>query len=602
VSIPPGPVAERSGPVGRSGSAARLGPLLAAVREGFRPDEAMAVIAELSALDRYQASRGIEVAADRVAELAERAGLAGVEVVRHPADGERRWWTFRAPRSWTPVAAALDLPTSGVRVTEYPAQACSLATYSAPTPSGGVEAPVVVFEPGLPDEVLRGAVVALPAPLPVPFSEAAERAETAGAAGFVSDLASGEIEGREAVGRIELSPGARLFGFSVTPGRMAEVVAAGRVRAVVEVEAVGEMPLVTGVLPGPGPTGPGVAAGSAGSGSGGSAGGVAGEVVLLAHLCHPRPGANDNLSGVAALLGVAGALASLGGRAGRGLPGITPGSASPERRLGIRFLWGPEFVATAAYLHGVEAGRWPRPAAAIDLDMVGEDLGRCGGPLVLERSPSHLRSPGGAVAERCLELLSASEGPGWRWRAAPFAGASDHLLFADRSVGVPAVQLGHWPDRFRHTSADTLENVDPAELGRVVAVAGATAATLAALPSSAAAGGPDPGGSDPEDPDPDDPLGEEPGPVLRRRWPGPFNLRALVEDSGPDRRRWLWRRLDLGRDGYAELVALARAIDDASGRDRIARRASRSSGLGIEPAVAGAFLDAMLEAGWAEER
>ena len=47
------------------------------------------------------------------------------------------------------------------------------------------------------------------------------------------------------------------------------------------------------------------------------------ECLLTAHLCHPAPGANDNASGVAGALAVAGVLARRPLR--RRLPGSPPG-------------------------------------------------------------------------------------------------------------------------------------------------------------------------------------------------------------------------------------------------------------------------------------
>ncbi|RCG32405.1 DUF4910 domain-containing protein [Sphaerisporangium album] len=213
------------------------------------------------------------------------------------------------------------------------------------------------------------------------------------------------------------------------------------------------MPLVTGLIPGEEAT----------------------ETLLYAHLCHPRPSANDNATGVAALLGIARVLASAGGDARSG--------AGARPRRGVRFVWGPEFTGMAAYLHDVAESV---PMAAVNVDMAGEDQRLCGGPLIVERAPDHLPGFVSALAEHVVTLLpqAARSYTGavacdtWAWRATPFVGASDHSLLADRSIGCPAVTLGHWPDRFNHSSADTLDKVDPEELRRIATVAGATIAVL----------------------------------------------------------------------------------------------------------------------------
>jgi hypothetical protein len=636
--------------------------LVPALYHAFDSDDAMALIGDLCALDRYQASRGIEIAADRVAERAERAGLTGVEVLRYPADGARHWWTFRAPRSWTPTMASLELLPGGGRkpilVSRYPDEACTIATYSAPTLTQGVTAPLVeVAGDGLGlAGPIRGAVLVVPA-LPCPFPQLVEQAQTGNALGLVSDVASPHLHGEhaDAVGRIELPLSTTLFGFSVGHVGMRRILNAARhgwsARAVVQIDRIGTMPLVTGVIPGRCPD----------------------EVLVQAHLCHPRPGANDNLSGVAAAVGAAAAISTLR-RQGW------------EPACGIRFLWAPEFVGTAAYLHEAEAGsRWRRPRAAVNLDMVGENQARCGGPLILECAPDHVPSSLAALAERCLELLPAPRSfagsvpaPVRNWQVTPFAGPSDHCLFADRSVAVPAVQLGHWPDRFYHSSADTLDCVDAEELRRAGVVAAATAAATSAPDAVSVAQlefwvarsvlrrfgeivctaietpPAEQGVIDPRAPGegrgllrhalaagegnlaaaqallgrgparasstmlrwlrreeqehaallPHEAPAEPPpriGGYLRPRWPGPFNLLGLVEDASPSDRHWLWRELGHGGQVYATMVALALALDGASDREAAARRAAFSSGLAVGRDFADRFLDVLIETGWAEE-
>ncbi|MGH3632263.1 MAG: M28 family peptidase, partial [Sciscionella sp.] len=196
-------------------------------------------------------------------------------------------------------------------------------------------------------------------------------------------------------------------------------------------------------------------------------------VLLSAHLCHPRPGANDNASGVAALLGIARVLTMKNG-------------PCAKRGPGVRFLWGPEFTGIAAYLHDVVmAGAAPRPVLAVNVDMAGQNVARCGGPLVIERGPDDIPSFLPALAERCAGLLPAQRSYSgavpcdpWTWRASPFAGGSDHALLADDPIRSAVIALGHWPDRANHSSADTPELVDPAELRRTAAIACATVAAI----------------------------------------------------------------------------------------------------------------------------
>jgi len=55
----------------------------------------------------------------------------------------------------------------------------------------------------------------------------------------------------------------------------------------------------------------------------------------------------------------------------------------------------------------------------------------------------------------------------------PFSGGSDHYIYSDPTVGVPCPMIIQWPDRFWHTSLDTLDKVDP-EMLRKVALMTAT--------------------------------------------------------------------------------------------------------------------------------
>src|SRR6185436_19128413 len=86
---------------------------------------------------------------------------------------------------------------------------------------------------------------------------------------------------------------------------------------------------------------------------------AAGEIVLTAHLCHQLPGANDNASGSAALLGVA-----------RALRAAIAAGELPQPRRTLRFLWLPEIAGSQAWLvsHPELAGRL---RAGVHMDMVG---------------------------------------------------------------------------------------------------------------------------------------------------------------------------------------------------------------------------------------
>ncbi len=414
------------------------------------------LIRRISELDRFPASAGLDSAAELIAEAAEAAGVQGVQVRRWPVAGERqRWWTFGAPASWTPGPARLSW--RGRVLVEYPRDAFGLAMNSAATAGDGTAAALVRGR----SAPWRDAVVLIEEPVVTPTL--LHDIELAGARGVVcspSWLAEGE---EDCTRRVELPPGAGIFAFSIRPSVMRDLVAGHRagdqVEATVRVATGAAMPVVTGVLPGLDPS--------------------LDEVAVHAHLDHPRPSANDNGSGVVACLQVARALARL-----------------PGRRRGVRFLWGPEFTGSAAYLHDVvSAGTLPEVIALLNLDMVGEHERNTGGLLNVERSPLGRPDVASAVVRMVLDSLpgrrrtyaGARSVPAVPWVQVPFVGASDHLLYLDlsrdRARPVSATSLSHHPDRYRHSSCDTADRVD---LDRLLAISSCAAVAVQLL-----AGGPD---------------------------------------------------------------------------------------------------------------
>jgi hypothetical protein len=187
------------------------------------------------------------------------------------------------------------------------------------------------------------------------------------------------------------------------------------------------------------------------------------EVIVVAHLCHPQPSANDNASGCGVLMEVARTLSTL----------IKKKMLRRPKR-GIRFLLVPEMYGTVAYLASNEE-KIPHFVAGINLDMVGENQDVCKSPLLLERTPDCLPSFANDLAEIILEELTHEIGnfsntakyASFKHAVTPFSGGSDHYILSDPSVGVPCPMVIHWPDIFYHCSLDTPDKLDPQELERV---------------------------------------------------------------------------------------------------------------------------------------
>ncbi len=60
-----------------------------------------------------------------------------------------------------------------------------------------------------------------------------------------------------------------------------------------------------------------------------------------------------------------------------------------------------------------------------------------------------------------------------------YSGGSDHDVFIDGSVRIPAVLMIVWPDQWYHTSGDTPDKSDPTQFKRVVTISAAAAQFLA---------------------------------------------------------------------------------------------------------------------------
>ena len=200
-----------------------------------------------------------------------------------------------------------------------------------------------------------------------------------------------------------------------------------------------------------------------------------GEIVLVAHLCHPKPSAGDNASGVAALL-----------ESHRVTAGLIDRGELPRPRFGIRFLIVPEMTGTFAFLSREPSVR-KRLLFGLNLDMVGQRQDVTGSTLCIEAPPLSAPSFTPFLLEHFVRKeFTGGTNPGGtssllslRIETTPFSGGSDHYVLSDPMVGVPTPMLIQWPDKFYHTSGDTPDRVSPDVLRRIVIVATAYTYTCA---------------------------------------------------------------------------------------------------------------------------
>ncbi len=220
------------------------------------------------------------------------------------------------------------------------------------------------------------------------------------------------------------------------------------------------------------------------------------ELVFTAHLYEgwAKQGANDNASGCAAILETARVLKTL----------VAEGKIPPLKRS-VRFLFVPEISGTAAYLK-LNPDIRKRTFANINLDMVGEGLIKNQSYNRLNQTPWSLPTYLNDVMASYYEWMGDSQRDAQEtnWRTggvlAPtgsrdpfyflverYSGGSDHDVFVDASVRIPAVLMIVWPDQWYHTSGDTPDKSDATQFKRIVTICAAAAEFLAnAGPAEAA--------------------------------------------------------------------------------------------------------------------
>ncbi len=501
--------------------------LLAAVRNEASGERAHESVRALARFHRVQASPGYDAACDWLRAQIESYGMRP-EIETVAGDGRTRCLGQLMPEGWACTHAVASLVDAGAaeRLCDYEAEKLSLILRSHPARG---RYPLIVLDDGTREEDYEGLEVRGKVVL------------THGAVQRVHELA---VVGRGAAGILSFGrrqvppvrdrfddPDAlaytsfwwgesdpRGWGFVVSPRVGERLVARLKGGAALTLEAEIEsrafptgIPLVSTCLAGEAP----------------------GEVLVLAHLCHPQPSANDNASGVAAVLETARVLSILRARGGLAAAGRS-----------IRFLWVPEMTGTYAWL-----ARDPERArdivAAVNLDMVGQDQNRCGSTFLLEHPPHYAASFAEELLLRiraeAVDWVPSYSGPGHysmtRLGEVPFSGGSDHSILIDPATGIPCPMMIQWPDRYYHSSHDTPDKTDPASL----ALAVRCAATYA----------------------------------------------GFIACAGEAERRWL-----LGVVGRGVRRRLLAAVDDASSGRAIARERSRGehalaslARLGLDPAA-----------------
>jgi aminopeptidase YwaD len=454
------------------------------IYRAYSGEAACQTIADLSRFHRIQASPGYRQAAHWIGQSLIRDGLEA-EVLPYAADECTQFWAMPSFQEWHCADATLRLvePLEEAQVlADFRASPHSIIQRS--TAFSG-DADVVLLEDGVEEADyegldVAGKVVLTRGDVRRVWELAVDQRE---AAGILFDgmrvLTPVRPEGDLADARQYTSfwwqaGDTRCFGFVLTPhqGQVLRRLlktpgTTVRVRGRVTAQLYdGTMEVVSAAIPGESDD----------------------EIVVVAHLCHPQPSANDNASGSAAIL-----------EAARTLQALIAAGALPRPRRTIRFLWVPEINGLYPYLLDREA-ELDKLVAGVNLDMVGQDQNQTGSSWLIERPPEAAASFAPDLLARLRDELPALKGmadvapshtglgayPLYRQAEVPFSGGSDHYVFSDPSVGVPTPMLIQWPDRFYHTSADTPDRSDPHSLARAGSLAAAYAYWLAAAGSEEA--------------------------------------------------------------------------------------------------------------------
>ena len=423
---------------------------------------------------RLQPSRSYRQAAEWVAEQARKFGLSDVQIEQYPADGKKYYYMYKSSPAWDAQFAELWIVEPfEEKLTSYAEIPVSLAITSQ---SCDIKGELVYAGQGTSSKDyenidVKGKVVLAEGYIGTVADLAVDQYGALGVVVINTRYAHDEPDN---VSSIRIRTKTPTFGFGLSHRRGEELkakVSRGEklvVRAVVEAEIhPWHYENVIGTIPGTE---------------------LADEEILFtAHLCHYKPGANDNASGSACLLEIARSLKRL----------IEEGKIEPPKRT-LRFLWVPEMTGSIAY-----AATHPeiieKTVAGINLDMVGQYLNENNSTFFLHQTPDSrphyindiLVNLTEFVASHNVEPLMNRGGfsypvyslsgsrDAFRYRISDYVGGSDQWVFNDGLLGVPMAFFLVWPDRYYHTSGDKPEICDPTQLKRSSFLAAAAAIYLA---------------------------------------------------------------------------------------------------------------------------
>ena len=218
------------------------------------------------------------------------------------------------------------------------------------------------------------------------------------------------------------------------------------------------------------------------------------QIVLTAHLQEEQGSANDDGSGCANLLELARTFNKL----------IREGKIKRPAR-DLRFWWTDEIYSEYRYfrdhpdepkkilvnIHQDMTGANQAIGSRVQhlifaphsrtsyLDAVFESIGTF---LIQTNNGFLAASRQGGLPRPHTRPLYATRGTrqGYNARFVPYFDSSDHLVFVEGAIGIPAVALINWDDDYIHSSDDDIDKIDPTQLRRNAFLIGSMAYFLSA--------------------------------------------------------------------------------------------------------------------------
>jgi len=369
-------------------------------------------------------------------DLYRQTALGGARLVPCKADGRTAYGDWVIPRACDAREAILKVVDTGHILARYPDVPVALSNYSAPTPPEGIETETILVDDlaRIPDD-FQGKLIFYSGRV----TKSDRKALAArGIVGILFDRGKMDYPDLRGWDNYMLAPRNEegMFGFSLSfreADHLRKLCETGPVKLYARVDTTlydGISDNVTGYIPG-------------------TEGDE--EVLMLAHIY--EEGANDNASGAGLSLEVF-----------RTLKRLIERGDLPRPRRSMRILLGFECCGLMGYVVNHEEDM-RRTVAAINPDMVGEDLELCGTSFGLHLTPGSAPSCVDALAIRLFEDLVVQRDVLFRWRKKSY-GVGDSFV-ADPTIGVPSVSIIGIPDRYYHSSMDTPDKVSPKTLDQI---------------------------------------------------------------------------------------------------------------------------------------